>query len=151
MGYSSCSMQTLSCGVWDLVPWLGIKSGPPALGTLSHSHWTTREVPLGFLFLFSSSGKDKMLYQRHCLQGSTLLDLRQGHGNWQKRVCLGWEGWSNMTLALGNEGWIAAMILLTTLTWKPADLCFLSSVIPFSHLKVHFSYDFLSYLRSLYI
>ena len=36
---------------------------------------------------------------------------------------------SDMTLALGNGGWIAAVILLMTLTWKPADLCFPSSVI----------------------
>ena len=27
-----CNMQTLSCGVWDLVPWPGIEPGPPALG-----------------------------------------------------------------------------------------------------------------------
>ena len=35
-----------SCGRWDLVPWLGFKSGPLALGTQSLSHWTTREVLL---------------------------------------------------------------------------------------------------------
>ena len=34
----------LSCGMWDLVPWLGIEPGPPALGAQSPSHWTTREV-----------------------------------------------------------------------------------------------------------
>ena len=33
-----------SCGRWDLVPWLGFKSGPLALGAQSLSHWTTREV-----------------------------------------------------------------------------------------------------------
>ena len=26
-------IRTLSCGIWDLVPWLGIKPRPPALGT----------------------------------------------------------------------------------------------------------------------
>ena len=40
----SCSMRTLSCGMWDLVPWPGIKPGPPALGAWSLTHWTTREV-----------------------------------------------------------------------------------------------------------
>ena len=30
----SC-MQTLSCSMWDLVPWLGIESRPPALGAQS--------------------------------------------------------------------------------------------------------------------
>ena len=34
-----------SCGMWDLVPWPGIKPGPPELGARSLSHWTTREVP----------------------------------------------------------------------------------------------------------
>ena len=34
----------LSCGIWDLVPWPGIKPGPLALGMHSLSHWTTREV-----------------------------------------------------------------------------------------------------------
>ena len=29
----------------DVVPWPGIKPRPPALGTWSLSHWTTREVP----------------------------------------------------------------------------------------------------------
>ena len=41
----SCGMQALSCGVWDLVPWPGIKPRPPALGARSLNHWTTREVP----------------------------------------------------------------------------------------------------------
>ena len=40
----SCIMQTLSCGLWDLVPWPGIRPGSPALGAQSLNHWTTREV-----------------------------------------------------------------------------------------------------------
>ena len=35
----------LSCGLWSLVPWPGIKTGPLALGLCSLSPWTTREVP----------------------------------------------------------------------------------------------------------
>ena len=38
-------MRTLTCHMWDLVSCPGIKSGPPALGAQSLSHWTTREVP----------------------------------------------------------------------------------------------------------
>ena len=38
------SMWTLSCGIWDLVPWPGIE--PRHWGAWSLSHWTTREVPL---------------------------------------------------------------------------------------------------------
>ena len=33
----------LSCGVWDLVPRPGIEPGPPAWGTWSLTHWTTRK------------------------------------------------------------------------------------------------------------
>ena len=46
----SCSVQTLSWDVWELVPWPGIKSRPPALGTQSLSHWTTRESLNFFIF-----------------------------------------------------------------------------------------------------
>ena len=35
----------LSCSMWDLVPWPGIKPGPPALGAESLNHRTSREVP----------------------------------------------------------------------------------------------------------
>ena len=41
----------LSCGMWDLVPRPGIEPRPPALGTWSLSHGTTREVPLTSLFM----------------------------------------------------------------------------------------------------
>ena len=42
----SCSMWTLSCGMHgDLVTPPGVKPGPPALGSQSLTHWTTREVP----------------------------------------------------------------------------------------------------------
>ena len=34
-------MPGLSCGIWDLVPWPGIKLRTPALGAPSLSHWTT--------------------------------------------------------------------------------------------------------------
>ena len=43
----SCTMQTLSWGMWDLVPSPGIKPGLPALGAWILSHWTTSEVPVG--------------------------------------------------------------------------------------------------------
>ena len=36
-------MGTLSCSLWELVPWLGIKPGPPAFGAWSLSQWTTRK------------------------------------------------------------------------------------------------------------
>ena len=45
----SCSMWTVSCRMWALVPRLGIKPGPLALGAQSCSHGTTREVSIRFL------------------------------------------------------------------------------------------------------
>ena len=44
-GIFSCSRETLSYEMLDLVPWPGIEPQPPALGVRSLSHWTTREVP----------------------------------------------------------------------------------------------------------
>ena len=40
-----CGIWTLQCSMWDLVPWSGIKPGPPTLGVWSLSHWTTRGDP----------------------------------------------------------------------------------------------------------
>ena len=39
----------LSWGMWDPVPQPGMEPGPPALGLLSLSHWTTREVSTQFI------------------------------------------------------------------------------------------------------
>ena len=47
-GIFSYSMWTLSCGVWDLVPWPGMEPGASALGAWSFSNWTTREVLVVF-------------------------------------------------------------------------------------------------------
>ena len=47
----SCGMQDLSCGMWDLVPWPGIRLGPPALEARSFRHRTTTEVPVWALYL----------------------------------------------------------------------------------------------------
>ena len=41
---AACRIFLAAC-MWDLVPWPGIKPGPPALGARSLNHWTTREVP----------------------------------------------------------------------------------------------------------
>ena len=44
-GIFSCSMGTLSCSMWDLVPSPGIEPRPLSLGAQNLSRWTTREVP----------------------------------------------------------------------------------------------------------
>ena len=44
---SSCGSQAqLLRGMWDLVPGVGIKPRPPALGAQSLNHCATREVPI---------------------------------------------------------------------------------------------------------
>ena len=43
-GIFRCGMWTLSCGMWDLVPWPRIEPRPCTLGTQSPSHRTTKEV-----------------------------------------------------------------------------------------------------------
>ena len=46
-------IRTLGCGVWNLVPWIWIRLGPPPLVVQSLSHWTLREVPKqNFIFKF---------------------------------------------------------------------------------------------------
>ena len=47
----SCGMPTFSCGSGDLVPCLGIKPRPPALGAQILSQWTNREVPTIMFYL----------------------------------------------------------------------------------------------------
>ena len=44
-GILGCRMQTISCSLWDPVPWPWIEPRPPALGVQSLSHCTTKEVP----------------------------------------------------------------------------------------------------------
>ena len=46
-----CDMRDLdSHGMWELVPWPGIKPGPAALGIWHLSHWITGEAP-GIFFV----------------------------------------------------------------------------------------------------
>ena len=52
----SCCLGTLSCGMWDLVPWPRIEPRPLALGAWSPSHCTTREVPPCFFWAWYKSG-----------------------------------------------------------------------------------------------
>ena len=60
----------LSCDLRDLVPWLRIKPGPPALGVWSLSHWTTREIPI---FCASEEGPTRSQRQRARAWAATTL------------------------------------------------------------------------------
>ena len=54
----------LPCGTWDLVPWPGMETGPPALGMQSLSHQTTREVPCD-LFLSGIVSRPRFTKSSH--------------------------------------------------------------------------------------
>ena len=46
-------MQTLSCSIWDLVPWPGIEPRSPTLGVWHFNHWPTgKSIFTILLFLF---------------------------------------------------------------------------------------------------
>ena len=47
------SMWTLSCSIWDLVPWPGIEPRSPTLGVWHFNHWPTgKSIFTILLFLF---------------------------------------------------------------------------------------------------
>ena len=48
------SMEILTCGIWDLVPWPGIEPRPPALWVWSVSHCITREVLQWPIFVYNN-------------------------------------------------------------------------------------------------
>lgn len=54
----SCSTQTLSCSMWDIVPKPGIEPQPSSLGAWTLSYWTIREVPR---LVFSDAKKERKL------------------------------------------------------------------------------------------
>ena len=43
-GFLVAAYRLFSWGVWDLVPWLGIKPKPPSVGVQSLNHWSIRDV-----------------------------------------------------------------------------------------------------------
>ena len=47
--FTCLAVLSVSCVLWYLIPWPGIKPRCSALGVWSLSHWTTREVPAGEL------------------------------------------------------------------------------------------------------
>ena len=50
----------LNCGMWELVPWPGIKPRTPELRAWSLCHWATREIPLSY---FLWKGSSRLIYQ----------------------------------------------------------------------------------------
>ena len=81
-GIFSCSIWALSLGMWDLLPWPGIKPWSSALGAWSLNYWTTREVWCQILYAVLkigcrssfSSGEETFLSEVFfCFTGSLLF------------------------------------------------------------------------------
>ena len=73
----------LSCGMWDLVPWPGIKPRPLALGAQSLSHCTTRKVPSKeFLLSLYSKGNWEHKRENDFLRVSPSWTSIFGGGFW---------------------------------------------------------------------
>ena len=84
------SMHTLSCSVWDLVPWPEIKPRHPALGVWYLSHWTTREIPIIQFLVLKITFKRNRRVNGH---------LPSGLGLWPVFL----DGWP--TIWSGREAW----------------------------------------------
>ena len=60
--FFSCSLRTLSCNTWDLVPWPRIEPRSPASGARSLNCWTTREVPIPHLLKDQNSNSKRYMH-----------------------------------------------------------------------------------------
>ena len=79
-----CDMQTLSCGIWNLVPSPGIEPGPLALEMWSLSHWTSREVPTdAFKVNFLNLATLLQIFKASKLHGYINLQLKK---KWHLKV-----------------------------------------------------------------
>ena len=71
------------CGLWDLVPWPGIK--PPELGVCSLKHRTTRSVPqpqFSEKFHFSHFGTRNLYWECKPLFSRPMLSWRKTRVSW---------------------------------------------------------------------
>ena len=58
---------SLRYSTWDLVPWLGVEPGPPALEVQTLSHWTIREISMchNLCYNFLSLFRWLIIFQYH--------------------------------------------------------------------------------------
>ena len=78
--------RNFSCGKQDLVPWLWMEPGPPALGAQSLSHWITREVPRSQCHLCSrhhlqilALGSLQIVILTAALKGGSVIPIPRGN------------------------------------------------------------------------
>ena len=96
-GTIHCSMQTLSCSVWGLVPWPGLEPGPPALGPQSQQ--LEHQGSSGnFLFEFFGTldwffkNKNGFIYYLHNLKINKLKVKKKKQ---KKHPKYQWHEWMN--------------------------------------------------------
>ena len=100
--------RSLSCGMWDPVPWPGIEPRPHALGAQSISHWTTREVPEEYCFKAMILNLGCTVQpSKELLKNTVVKSLLPSHphADW---IGLEWnqlQGSSNLLLVTLTHGW----------------------------------------------
>ena len=105
-------MLSLSCSMWDLVPWLGIEPRPPTLDAQSFSHWTTREVPLWFFWVPTVTQRRN----KPCmLSRSGVPDSLRPHGLQPARLLCLWD-FSGKNTGVGCHFLLQKRILCSTHT-----------------------------------
>ena len=97
----SFSRQTLSCCLWDLVPWPGLGPRLPAFGAQSLSHCSNREGPWGkhltCIISFNSPSGRGYYYYSFC---------------WKKKKW-GSKRFNNLLKFTSNQMWIQIQVSLT--------------------------------------
>ena len=97
----AAGMQTLSCGMWGLVPRPGMEPRPSAMGGQSLSHWITREVLLTVCLFFLIVFMDvfKSLWAQWSFK-SAIYNSSEMLGVWNGKILK----WGNMEKQDGFSG-----------------------------------------------
>ena len=109
----------LSCSMWDLVPWPGIKPELPALGAWILSHWTTSEVPVGSTK--SRESRARWMYVPSSLIRMSISAMSMLWGFFRECLIQGL-----LTLAdIGNTSVPLSIFFVCCSWYTPWPLCFL--------------------------
>ena len=105
----------LSCNMWDLVPWPGIKPRPPALGAWSLSHGITWDVPSVFPYHLWPSHFRRILVSCYVEHLSIWIHLIFSHV-YIAVVCFGQEYHQNDDASSSVPGIRRALMSMCLLT-----------------------------------
>ena len=132
----------LSCSMWDLVSWPGIKPGPPALGAQSLNHWASKEVPYREVL----KGSGMLLHWHRTFLARGWWDTQQSQGGWlspRKGLQCGWGEGKEIALRLT---WQYASGLKVLLINEMGQLIQIPWVLWFCHFDLYLFCKDLSFL-----